>query len=70
MSNVTIEISVSKETNITINNPSGQKDDPAFLTAVMMVTLFQDYVSEHSPDHLAAAKLFAVPNQKIARGNQ
>ena len=47
MSKCTIEITVTGEnTNIVIQNPSGKKDDPAFVVAVLMFTLFQDYANQ------------------------
>ena len=47
MSKVTIEITVQdQDTNIVIQNPSGKKDDPAFVVAVLMFTLFQDYANQ------------------------
>lgn len=51
MNKVTIEITVDDEnTHISIVNPSGKKDDPAFLSAVMMFSLFNDAVNTNSSD--------------------
>ena len=49
MNKVTIEITVDDAyTHITIINPSGKKDDPAFLSAVMMFSLFNNVVNTNS----------------------
>lgn len=45
---VTIEISYDgDDLNLHVENPCGEKDNPALLTALMMIKLFQDHVGKY-----------------------
>ena len=46
--NVTIELSFDgDDLNLHVENPCGEKDNPAFLTALMMIKLFQDHAENY-----------------------
>lgn len=49
MNKVTIEITMDdNDTNISVKNPSGDKSNPAYQSALMMVYLFCDQVDNYS----------------------